>query len=125
MDGEYSVNGEALSMEFSPDDKQLAVGDSTGYVYLFDIGLNQEIARLPHADKVTSISFTPDGAQLATASRKTVPLWNVPSIPHIVRESLIESACARMTHNFNQSIWGLLFFDEEYRPICPNLADGN
>ncbi len=123
---DFSINGEALSMEFSPDNKWLAVGDSTGFVYLFDLGLHEEIARLPHVDKVTSISFLSNGLELATASRKTVLFWDIPFIPQILSTDLLENACSRMIHNFDQSKWELLFFDEEYRPICPNLpADGN
>jgi WD40 repeat protein len=119
------VNGEILSMELSPDDKQLAVGDTTGYVYLFDLALGQEVARLPHVDKVTSVSFSPDSKQLATVSRKTVLLWDVPSIPLVMRSRLAETACARLITNFDKNKWKLLFFEEEYRLICPNLPAGN
>ena len=123
---ELPANGEVLSIAFSLDDKRLAIGDSTGYVHLFDLELHQEIARLPHVDKVTSISFSPDGKRLITTSRKTVLIWDISAIPLILRDNLIESACNRLVHNFSQSKWELLFFGEEYRPICPNLpADGN
>jgi WD40 repeat protein len=118
------VNGEILSMELSPGNKQLAVGDATGYVYLFDLSLNQEVARLPHVDKVTSISFSADGSQLATVARKTVLVWNVASIPLVTRDKLAETACARLTTNFNKNKWKILFFEEEYRFICPNLPAG-
>ena len=127
-DGKFSriqnpllVNGEALSLEFSPDNKQLAVGDSTGYVYLFDLALGQEVARLPQVDKVSSIAFSADGKQLATVARKSVSLWDVPSIPLTFREGLVETACAHLINNFSQSKWKLLFFEEKYRLICPNL----
>jgi len=118
------VNGEVLSMDFSPDNKILAAGDSSGYVYLFDLALGQELARLPHVDKVTSVSYSPDGKQLATLSRKTVLLWDVPLIPLVTRDDLIENACSRLVSNFDQNTWNLLFFEEVYRPICPNLPAG-
>jgi WD40 repeat protein len=124
MENKLLVNGEVLSMDFSPDNKHLAVGDSTGYVYLFDQALGQEVARLPHVDKVTSISFSADGSQLATVARKTVLLWNVPSIPLVMRDNLMETACARLISNFDKNEWKLLFFEEEYRLICPNLPAG-
>jgi WD40 repeat protein len=117
----FLVNGEVLSMEFNPENKLLAVGDSTGYVYLFDLALGQEIARLPHVDKVTSVSFSPDGKQLATVSRKTVLLWDVPSIRLIMRNKLVETACTHLISNFDENKWKTLFFEEKYRLICPNL----
>jgi len=97
------------------------VGDSTGYVYLFDLALGQEVARLPQVDKVSSIAFSADGKQLATVARKSVSLWDVPSIPLTFREGLVETACAHLINNFSQSKWKLLFFEEKYRLICPNL----
>jgi WD40 repeat protein len=121
---EFLANGEVLSLDFSPDNKQLAVGDSTGNVYLFDLALNQEVARLPHVDKVTSVSFSPDGSQLTTVSRKTVLIWNVKSIPLVMRNNLAETACERLSNNFNMTKWKLLFFEEEYRLTCPNLPAG-
>ncbi|MBI5954757.1 MAG: TIR domain-containing protein [Chloroflexi bacterium] len=123
-DDGFLANGEVLSLGFSPDNARLAIGDSSGYVYLYDFALNQEIARLPHVDKVTSISFSQDGKQLATASRKTVSLWDVPSIPLVIRDKLEETACGRLTSNLDESKWKTLFFEEEYRPICPNLPAG-
>ena len=124
VDNELHVNGEVLSLDFSPDNKQVAVGDSAGYVYLFDRALGQELARLSHIDKVTSVSFSPDGKQLATVARKTVLLWDVPSIPLVTHNKLTETTCARLINNFSENKWKLLFFDEEYHPICPNLLAG-
>jgi len=118
------VNGEVLSMDFNPDNKHLAVGDSTGYVYLFDTELGREVARLPHIDKVTSVSFSADGKQLASVARKTVSLWDVQSIPLIMRDKLTETACSRLVSNFDKNKWKLMFFEEEYRLICPNLPAG-
>jgi WD40 repeat protein len=123
-DNSFLANGEVLSLGFSPDNARLAIGDSTGYVYLYDFALSQEVARLPHVDKVTSISFSPDGKQLATTARKTVSLWDIPSISLVTRDRLEETACRRLTSNLDESKWKTLFFEEEYRPICPNLPAG-
>lgn len=124
IDNDLPVNGEVLSMDFSPDNKLLAVGDSTGYVYLFDLALGQEVARLPHVDKVSSVSFSTDGKQLATVSRKTALLWDVPTIPLVMQDKLIEIACSYLVKNFTANQWQLLFPNEEYRLICPNLPAG-
>ena len=120
----FNVNGEVTAMDFSPDNKWLAVGDSTGFAYILDLALGQEVARLPHIDKITSISFSPDGKQLATVSRKAVLLWDVQSIPLVTRENLIETACSHLTKNFDENKWKLVFFEDEYYPICPNLPAG-
>jgi len=121
---ELVVNGEVLSLDFSPDSKQLAVGDSTGFVYLFDLALRQELARLPHVDKVSSVSFSPDGRQLASVARKIISLWKVSSIPLVMREKLMETACSRLINNFDENKWKNIFFDEKFRLICPNLPAG-
>jgi len=121
---QLETNGEVLALDFSPDNKKLAVGNFNGFVYLFDITLGQEVARLPHIDKVTSVSFSPNGRQLATVSRKTVSLWNLSSIPLITSEKLEGTACAHLIGNFGKSKWKTLFFEEEYRSICPNLPAG-
>ncbi|MBI3166522.1 MAG: hypothetical protein HYZ24_17690, partial [Chloroflexi bacterium] len=124
---EILVNGNVITMSFSPDDKLLAVGDSAHYVYLFDIASNGEINRLPHADKVTSVSFSPDGKQLVSVSRKTVLLWDLPSLPSITSENLIDAACSHLISNFDDA--KLKFFfegaEDEHRNICPNLPAGN
>jgi WD40 repeat protein len=118
------VNGELFTLDFSPDMNLLAAGDSTGFAYLFDLGLNQEVSRLPHIDRVTSVSFSPDGKQLATVSRKVVVLWDVALIPRFAREMLTKAACARMTENLSHNKWKLVFLEDEYYPICPNLPAG-
>jgi len=120
----FLANGEVLSLDFSADNQRLAVGDSSGYVYLYDLVLGQEVARLPHVDKVTSVSFSPDGRQLATVSRKTVMVWDMLSIPLVMRSQLAETACAHLISNFDENKWKLLFFEEEYRLMCPNLPAG-
>ncbi len=119
----FPANGEVLSLDFSPDNAQLAVGDSTGYVYLFDLTLDQEFARLPHVDKVTSVSYSPDGKRLVTATRKTVLLWDVPSIQPVLRDKLAETACARIP-SIDENKWNSLFPEIDYRLICPNLSAG-
>lgn len=121
--GSFLVNGDALSLAFSPDDTLLAVGDSSGYAYLFDLALWEEIARLPHADKITSVSFSPEGKRLVTVTRKIALLWDFPSIETVRRENLQETACGRLTANLDESKWKSLFTDE-YRLICPNLPAG-
>jgi WD40 repeat protein len=112
------------SMEFSPKNDILAVGDSKGLVFLFDIVHGEEAARLRHANKASSVSFSPDGTQLAVASQKGVDLWDMTAILFTKRDQLIESACARMTHNLSHGEWANIFPNEQYRLICPDLPAG-
>ncbi len=122
----FHVNGEVLSLEFNPKNAQLAAGNSNGYVYIFDLTLGQEITRLPHTEKITSVSFSPSGKQLAAVARNSVSLWDMQSAQFVTRDNLFETACAHLINNFGKNKWKSLFFEEEYRPICPNLpADAN
>jgi WD40 repeat protein len=121
---QFDVNGQALSLAFSPHGEWLAAGSSDPFAYLFDVQRGQEAARIPHIDKVTSVNFSPDGKYLATASRKVVELWGVASILVIYTDNLIDTACHRLTENMSEATWALLFLNEDYRPICPDLPTG-
>jgi len=48
----------------------------------------------------------------------------VRSIPLVRGDKLEETACAHLNSNLDMSKWKTLFFEEEYRPICPNLPAG-
>jgi len=121
----FDVNGQALSMAFSPNGNLLAVGSSNPFAYVFDLERGEEIARIPHIDKVTSVDFSSDGKTLVTAARKVTELWDVSSIPVLYADTIIETACARLTENMSDVIWDLFFLNEEYQPICPDLPIGN
>jgi WD40 repeat protein/DNA-binding MarR family transcriptional regulator len=68
------------SLAFSPDGGQLAIGTgNTVYIYGFTGGLLQKTLT-GHSDSVNSVSWSPDGRKLATASADTtVRIWNVSS----------------------------------------------
>jgi WD40 repeat protein len=115
------LNGQPLEMDFSPDNRWLVAGGSNAFAYLWDLSTGEEIARLPHSEAVTSVSFSNDGQLLATVSRKVVQLWDVPALPLVTTSELITVACSHLTTNISESQWGLIFPGEDYRPICPNL----
>jgi FOG: WD40 repeat len=115
------LEGKPLSLSFSPDDKWLAGGGSSGFAYLWSSSTNEEIARIPHNDPVTSVSFSPDGSKLFSVSRKVVKIWDATSIRLVPKNELIDFACSHMISNFSQETWTTLFQDEAYRPLCPNL----
>ncbi|MBN1454407.1 MAG: TIR domain-containing protein [Anaerolineales bacterium] len=118
---QFTQNGEALSLVFSPDNKFLAIGGKEGTAYLIDLSIYQEVARIPHVIEVTSVAFSNDGAYLATVSFKATQLWDVSKIEAIYKDDLTKVACTRMTSNMSRTKWEQLFFDEPYRLICPDL----
>ncbi len=122
----FDMGGGVSAMEFSPASDILVAGDTNGHVHLLDIAIGQEVARLRHIDKVTNVSFSPDGKQLAVVSQKGIHLWDMSSVSShfLKRDQLIEAACSRLINNFSESKWSLLFSEEKYHLICPNLPAG-
>ncbi len=126
----FTQTGNALQLEgrpqvlaFSPDDALLAGGGSSGFAYLWDTSTSDEVARIPHNDPVTSVSFSLDGLQLFTVSRKVVRIWDVKAIHLVPKDQLISFACSHLVANLSKNAWTSFFGDEAYRPICPNLPE--
>ena len=72
--------GTIEDIQFSPDNKLLAVAGSIG-VWVYDVDTDEELALLTgHTSFVTSIAFSPNGELLASGSwDTTIRLWNVSS----------------------------------------------
>jgi WD40 repeat protein len=121
--GPLRLNGRPQILSFSPDNRWLVGGSSSGFANLWDTATVQEVARIPHNDPVTGVSFSLDGLQLLTVSRKVVRIWNVAAIPLIPQDQLITSACSHLTNNLSQDNWASFFGDEEYRLLCPDLPE--
>lgn len=117
------VNGAPRALTFSADSKWLAGGGSTSFAYLWDLDTMQEMARISHGNPVTSVSFSPDGTELLTVSRKVVRIWDVNSIHRVPKEELISFACSHLVSNMSRSMWSIFFGEEEYRPICADLPE--
>lgn len=115
----FQVEGEARTLQFNPSNGFLAVGDSTGLAYLFDLAAGGEVARLWHAPEARSVSFSPDGTRLAVVSRNGINLWDMDAVPLIPKERLIETACSRLMRNLTLSEWNGIFSDRPYRLVCP------
>jgi WD40 repeat protein len=112
-----------MLLAFSPDNKWLT-GGSLGFAYLWDAATVQEFARIPHgSNPVTSVSFTNDGTQFLTVSRKIVRIWDVAAIPQVFDDQLIEFACSHLTFNLSQDEWTTYFGQTEYHLTCPNLTE--
>ena len=117
------VGARRMLLAFSPDNKWLA-GGSFGFAYLWDSATAQEAARLPHgSNPVTSVSFSNDGSQFITVSRKVVRIWDFASIPLISEERLIEYACSHLTFNLSRDEWTIYFGETPYNLTCANLTE--
>ena len=116
------LNGEPRALAFSPDGHWLAGGRSSGFAYLWDVDAAQEMARIPHgANSVTSVTFSLDGTQLLTVSRKVVRIWDISAIPLTPKDKLISTACSHLVENLGWADWFTYFADESYQPICTNF----
>ncbi|HAV76227.1 MAG TPA: hypothetical protein DCX53_02625 [Anaerolineae bacterium] len=116
------LNSEPRALAFSPDSKWLAGGGFGGFAYLWDVSSAEEMSRIPHGNNpVTSVTFSLDGTQLLTVSRKVVRIWDLAAIPLTPKEKLIPNACSHLTENLSYDDWALYFLDEEYQAICPSL----
>ena len=80
--------GEVHSVSFSPDGTRIASGDSEalyeigrhpGEIKLWDASTGEELHTIKgHTDRVSSVSFSPDGKRIASGSRdKTLRLCDV------------------------------------------------
>lgn len=67
------------AMAISPNGTVVACGGDNGQVALWDARTRKRLGRLAHDRSVSGVAFAPDGRILATASGKTITLWNLAS----------------------------------------------
>lgn len=101
----------AMSIDISPNGQTIAVGDSSGLVYLWQIATAQLSATfIGHTSWVWSVVFSPDGKTLASSSGDTtVRLWDVPT-----------GQCLRVLKAHTGCVWSVSF-----SPDGQQLASGS
>ncbi|MEW6405791.1 MAG: TIR domain-containing protein [Chloroflexota bacterium] len=122
----YSLQqgGTITSLDFTADGTLLASGGNNGFAYLWNLESGEELARLPHSNSVTSVSFSADNHLLMTVSRKVVQVWDVQAIRAIHTEDLMKIACSRLTANMSETNWTIFFPGEPYQQLCTDLLAG-
>jgi WD40 repeat protein len=123
--GEFTLHqslsrGPVYSMAFNQQGDEILIGGSN-LVYLINALTGAEITRIPQKIPANSLSFSPDGKLIATASQKVIQIWELAKIPQIDSDQLVEAACSRMFENLDQAQWNIFFKGEDYKPLCPNL----
>jgi WD40 repeat protein len=119
-----NVSGPPRMLAFNPKGTLLAAGGSQGFAYLWDTAKTQEVARIPHgSNPVNSVTFSIDGTQLYTASRKVVRIWDVSLIHFVPKDELVQYACSHLVANFSLDNWNNYFAGEDYRITCPELTE--
>lgn len=123
QDGAFTVlssliKEQAASLAVNARGTLLAVGTAKN-VFLINTASGKEIARIPHRDLVSGVSFSPDGKYLTTASYKVLQVWEIGKIEQINSDELIPAACSRLAGQFNETQLEALFDDSAI--LCENL----
>lgn len=72
------------SVAFSPDDTQMAYGDTKGVTLLWDVDSGELVENhLPTPEEVNQVAFTPDGTKLACAADNGIYVWNAENL-HLI-----------------------------------------
>ena len=112
------IKEQAASLALNAKGTLLAMGTAKN-VFLIDTANGKEIARIPHHDLVSGLSFSPDGKYLTTASSKVLQVWEIAKIEQIKSDDLIPTACSRLVGQFTETQLEALFDDSAI--LCENL----
>jgi WD40 repeat protein/predicted AAA+ superfamily ATPase len=92
--------GGVLSVAFSPNGKLLALGDTSGEIYLRQVADGKHILTCKgHTSWVISLTFSPDGRVFTSGSAdSTVKLWNVET-----------GQCLQTLQGHDNEVWSVAF----------------
>jgi WD40 repeat protein/transcriptional regulator with XRE-family HTH domain len=101
----------AMSLGLSPDGQVIAVGDSSGNIYLWNITTTQLLATFSgHTGWIWSVAFSADGKTLASGSTdSSIRLWDVQS-----------GRCLQVLTDHTGCVWSVSF-----SPDGQQLASGS
>ncbi|SDC67039.1 WD40 repeat [Cupriavidus sp. YR651] len=101
---------------FSADERYLAV-ETEGFIRIWDVGGQIEVAQLRASAGVRSFAFSPGGRYLvAVLENGNLGRW-------LLRpRDLIEDACARLPEKMSQDNWERYVGSTPYIELCPGLA---
>ncbi|WP_009630584.1 NB-ARC domain-containing protein [Synechocystis sp. PCC 7509] len=96
----------ATSLDISPDNQIVAVGDSSGRIYLWNIAATQLLATLEgHTGWVWSVVFSPDGKTLVSSGvDASIRLWDVTS-----------GECSQILTGHSGCVWSVAFSPDGQR----------
>jgi len=80
-------------LSFSPDDRNVAIGNAIKTIQIFDIASGELLKTLSgHTAEVHALSYSPDGEYVVSASRdSTLKLWKAETLPF---DQLVARGCS-------------------------------
>jgi WD40 repeat protein len=101
------LGGPVVTVEYSPDGRQLAVSDGQANVSIWDMSNGRELRRIP-AERAGRISFDPAGSRLATLTDDgRIALWDVAAGARLgeVRVRQLDETTARDVGAQTELVW--------------------
>ena len=109
----------SVSLAFSPDETTLAIGTSSGKLWLVDTETGAFLgpARVLEGGPVVGLDFSPDGTTLATATQGgVVAMWD--DILWSDTDEMRRHLCGVAGRNLTQDQWRELVPGHDYRTTC-------
>ncbi len=73
----FTLDAPVTSISVRPDGQMIALGSSSGEIWLCDAATGKEILRMQHNGPVTTIAFSSDGSRIISGSEdKTARVWD-------------------------------------------------